>query len=258
MNRKVLYGYQIQNGEIAVHPAEADVVGRVFHLYMAELSYQQTADILNDERIPFSQDAPLWNKHKIKRLLENHRYTGKDGYPVLVDAADFQKVQERIREKSAGYTARAERPVLKLYLLCARCNHRLTYLAGPNLRKDTLYLKCADCGASITITDAALTKEIARQLAEHDIPAASTYAPNQEVIRLTNAVNRGLERPDQPEELVSLILQGIAARYDCCTAGLNIETNNRPAVVDWNHFGQAVSHITLTTKNAVRVYFKEE
>lgn len=82
----------------------------VFNLYMVKLSYQQAADILNDERIPFSQDARLWNKHKIKRLLENPRYTGKDGYPALVNAAAFQKVQERIREKTAGYTVRAERP----------------------------------------------------------------------------------------------------------------------------------------------------
>lgn len=258
MNRKMLYGYQIQNGEISVHPAEAEVVGRVFTLYMAGLSYQQAADTLNAEKTPFSQDAPLWDKHKIKRLLENPRYTGKCGYPALVDADTFQDVQERIGEKTAGHAARVERPALKLRLRCESCNGRLLRLAGPNRRTDTLYLKCEGCGSLVTITDAALLDETTRQLAEHNASGTGAYAPNEEVVRLTNAVNRGLERPEQPEELVSLILQGIAARYGCCPAELNTENNNRLTEVDWRHFGRAVSYITLSAKNAVTVHFKQE
>ena len=34
INRKILYGYQIQNGEIAVVEDEALVVQRVFSLYL--------------------------------------------------------------------------------------------------------------------------------------------------------------------------------------------------------------------------------
>lgn len=258
MNRKILYGYQIQNGEIAIHPAEADVVNRVFNFYTAGLSYQQIADNLNSENIPFSPDAPLWNKHKIKRLLENPRYTGKDGYPALVNTAAFKKVQERIGEKTSSHATRVERPALKMHFLCESCGDRLLRLGGPNRRKDTLYLKCEGCGALVTITDAALLEEAARQLAEHNTPGTDSYTPSEEVIRLTNAINRGLEHPEQPEDVVSLILQGISARYTCCAAAPNIENNNYPAVVDWSHFGQAVSHITLSAKNEVTVYFEEE
>ena len=69
--RKLLYGYQIQNGELTVVKAEAAVVARVASLYLEGLSYQKLADLLNQEHIPFSKEVPVWDKHKVKRLLEN-------------------------------------------------------------------------------------------------------------------------------------------------------------------------------------------
>lgn len=258
MNRKILYGYQVQNGETAIHPVEAITAARVFTIYEAGLSYQQIADTLNGEKVPFSQEAPLWNKHKVKRLLENPRYTGRDGYPALVSQDIFDRVQGLIREKTSGYTARKERPASKLRLLCESCGGCFHRLAGPNRRTDTLYLKCGGCGALVTITDAALLNEAARQIAEHNAPCTADYAPSEAAIRLTNAVNRGLEHPDKPEDVVSLILQGISARYGCCPETLNIDPNDRPGDVDLDHIAQAVSHITISAENTVTVYFKQE
>ena len=75
--RKLLYGYQIKNGELTLVPEEAAVVKRVAGLYLDGLSYQKLADLLNQENIPFSQEAPAWDKHKVKRLLEDPRYIGQ-------------------------------------------------------------------------------------------------------------------------------------------------------------------------------------
>ena len=63
-NRKILYGYQIQHGELAIVPQEAEVVQRVSALYLDGLSYQRISDILNSDGFPFSAETPLWNKHK--------------------------------------------------------------------------------------------------------------------------------------------------------------------------------------------------
>ena len=100
-HRKILYGYQIQNGELTVVKAEASVVARVASLYLEGLSYQKLADLLNQENIPFSQEAPAWDKHKVKRLLENPRYTGQKGYPAILDGETFHCVQSRIQGKTA-------------------------------------------------------------------------------------------------------------------------------------------------------------
>lgn len=75
INRKILYGYRIRNGILEIAPEEQQAVERIFTLYNAGASYQGISDALNQGNIPYSQEVPLWNKHKVKRLLENPRYS---------------------------------------------------------------------------------------------------------------------------------------------------------------------------------------
>lgn len=98
--RKILYGYKIKDGELRIYEDEAVVVRRGFTTYLTGLSYQRLADSLNADHIPFCQEAPIWNKHKVKRMLEDPRYTGSDGYPQIVDAETFQQVQAKILGKN--------------------------------------------------------------------------------------------------------------------------------------------------------------
>ena len=256
-NRKNLYGYRIENGALVVVPQEAEIVERIHTLYLSGASYQTIAEDLNGDGIPYSAEVPQWNKHKVKRLLENPRYTGMDGYPAILDKTAFRAVQEQIRSKTAGYTFKAKRPALGLvqYLRCP-CGGALQRIGGTTRRKDTLYLKCAVCGTRVTILDDVLLAQTARQMMEHDHLAEQPYTPSAEVIRLTNAVNRGLEHPSAPENVVSLILQGVSARYDCCSAPIEQESNYRLSEVDLKRFGQTVSHIIITGNLDVTVHFK--
>ena len=99
-NRKILYGYQIIHGDLVIQEEERLTVQNVFTTYLAGLSYQALADRMNADNIPFSQESPLWNKHKIKRMLENPRYAGENGYPSIIDQDTFQQVQNKIAEKA--------------------------------------------------------------------------------------------------------------------------------------------------------------
>lgn len=256
-NRKNLYGYRIENGALAVVPQEVEIVERVHTLYLSGGSYQAIAEALNGDGIPYSAEAPQWNKHKVKRLLENPHYTGADGYPVILDKTAFQAVQEQIRSKTAGYTFKEKRPALGLvqYLRCP-CGGALQRVGGTTRRKDTLYLKCEVCGTRVTISDNDLLAQATRQMMEHDHPAEQPYTPSAEVVRLTNAVNRGLEHLSAPEDVVSLILQSVSARYDCCPAPIEQENNYRLSEADLKRFGQTVSHITITGNLDVTVHFK--
>lgn len=258
INRKILYGYQIQNGEITVVEDETLVVRRVFSLYLDGLSYQRISDTLNGEEIPFCREAPVWNKHKVKRLLENPRYAGRDGYPPILEDGVFRETQSHIRGKTAGYAPGAERPALRLKerLRCAECGASLHRLGGKNRRADTLYLKCGGCGAVVTIPDETLLEEVAHQVAEHDNPRSEAYQPSGEVIRLTNAINRALEAPNEPEEVISLILKGASARYDCCPPVTPTQEEARLLAVDQDHIRQVVSYITISAENVVAVAFR--
>lgn len=217
-NRKILYGYQIHDGALAIVPEEQRVVRMVYTLYNAGASYQIISDALNRQNIPFSPEAPLWNKHKVKRVLENARYIGNDGYPAMIDASDFQSVQEKISEKGGKYQVQGKvTPFdrLKPYLRCT-CGEKMVCLGGPRRDRSKMHIKCTNCGSVVTLDTNATIQEVARQLQAHKCQGPDAYTPSAEVIRLNNAINRGLEWPDSPEAVMNLILQGAAARYDCC------------------------------------------
>ena len=83
MNRKILYGYQIQGGELSTHPQEAENVKRIFALYLAGMSRQKIADDLNAQGIIYSAESPAWSINRILRATQNPRYMGKKGTRLL-------------------------------------------------------------------------------------------------------------------------------------------------------------------------------
>lgn len=108
---------------------------------------------------------------------------------------------------------------------------------------------CENCGARMKVKDDDLLTEVERQIEAYTPPAPeiAPYEPSAGAVRLTNAINRGLEKPDQPEEIVKLILQGVSARYDCF---------QQERILFNLHGGKAVQYITIAADNAVTVTFK--
>lgn len=211
--------------------------------------------------IPYCPEAPLWDKHKVKRLLENPRYTGKDGFPAAVDADTFQAARKKAEEKNALRQPRGGKsPIARLtpYFRCT-CGGKLIRIGGKWLDSSELHLKCGSCGSTITTdTDTVLT-EANRQIYAHEHPKQPAYAPSAEVIRLSNAINRGLEQPDSPEAVMALILQGAAARYDCCPEPISeYENFDHLPKADWNHFRRVVSYITITQEHIITVQFTDQ
>ena len=123
INRKILYGYQIRDGALVIVPEEQQTIRMAFTLYIAGTSYQAIADALNHQNIPYCPEAPLWDKHKVKRLLENPRYTGKDGFPAAVDADTFQAARKKCGRK--------ERPTAASRGKIPHCAAELPISAAP-------------------------------------------------------------------------------------------------------------------------------
>ena len=256
-NRKFLYGYCLRDGRMTIQPQEAETVKHIVTLYTEGISFQKIAEALNGEQIPYSEDAPQWNKHKVKRLLENPRYAGADGYPAIIETAVHEAVLKMIRSKTSEQTRRDTRPALwlKPYLRCGECGETLDRVAAHE--PGTLALRCQRCGNRVTIPDDDLIAQTVIQLAFNASETEEPYTPSEEVVRLTNAINRGLEQPENPEEITGLILQGISARYDCCPSegagppgGLNGNTLKR--------FSETASHITIARDGIVTVHFRSE
>lgn len=188
--------------------------------------------------------------------MENPRYTGQGGYPVLVGETVFQAVQEKIQAKADSYAHKNVNPVnrIKPMLRCSVCNGRLLGASVRRKEEGKLHLKCERCGAVVEIRQRELMREVVRGWESKENAASETYVPSAEVIRLTNLVNRQLEQPEDPEQVIEMIMKAAAARYDCCTIALQDTKRNRLTEVDWKHFGQAVSYITISAENDVTLY----
>ena len=99
-----------------------------------------------------------------------------------------------------------------------------------------------------------LLVEVERQAAGYTPPAEGGHTPSEETVRLTNAINRGLEKPEHPEEVVALIMQSISARYACFEAPAASPDTQR--LIKEKAYAQAIKYITITADNAVTVTFK--
>ena len=101
--RKTPFGYTIQNGEIIRHPDESGAVRGIFTRYLQGESYSRIAGEMERLGTRYHQHTPQWNKHMVKRILENERYLGTEEYPRLIEDQDFLNVRLR-REMQTTYS----------------------------------------------------------------------------------------------------------------------------------------------------------
>ena len=122
-----------------------------------------------------------------------------------------------------------------------------------------LYLRCEGCGNTAVMDMDATVNWIARQFRDHEPPSCTAYTPSAEVMRLGNAINRGLEQPASPEAVMALILQGAAARYACCPEpSAESEGSERLTETNWKRFRRTVSHITISQDAEVTLIFTDK
>ena len=108
--RKIPFGYEIRGGQIQPHPQEADAVRYIFRQYQAGASLLAIAEDMTRQGLRYHQHTPEWNKSMVKRILENTKYTGADGYPHLVSDEDFAAAQSQ-RAARNTYAPLRLRPV---------------------------------------------------------------------------------------------------------------------------------------------------
>lgn len=92
-NRRLPFGYRMEMGELALHTQEAEVVRWIFEQYCEGVPYNSLVDKLEAQPIPYDEGKP-WNKNMVARMLEDRRYIGEKGYPVVISAKTFDTAQE--------------------------------------------------------------------------------------------------------------------------------------------------------------------
>ncbi len=93
-NRYTPFGYCIRDGKTMVVSSEAEVITKIYSLYLSGESLKTIAALLTYEKVEFLPDRWNWNKNRIVRILDDTRYMGTERYASIISADVFQQAQE--------------------------------------------------------------------------------------------------------------------------------------------------------------------
>lgn len=223
-NRKLPFGYRMEQGRITVNSEESQWVSYIFHQYLQGVSYQELTDKMKRTGIPYDGDKP-WNKNMIARILGDLRYCGCREYAQIISQDDFNAVGEKRDKKTvvsqkteaqkllrrkcdSKISPHIEHEVLHLLNTLARNPERIIMpepFNGPNQRLDKLKSELDEILARLPV-DEGQTREKLMEI------AAAMYEAIDPREYETRRLRMVFEKETSREELnASLIEQTIAA-----------------------------------------------
>lgn len=219
--RKIPFGYRIQGGELTLHPGEADAVRQIFSLYNEGASYTQIAEAMMAQDIRYHRHTPDWNKNMVKRILENEKYLGADGYPQIIKEKEFLAVQLRKAEKNTFAPCPERIRPVREKAVCAYCGAIMVRDCKSGGRA---CWRCQnpECKRSVYIEDEALLERIRQELTALaqtpcmlTLPKPGPVQSSIRSVRVHNQLTHALNRADQsPEYMRALVLAAAEERYN--------------------------------------------
>ena len=216
-NRYLPFGYHIQNGALCIHEAEAAVVRQVFKDYQSGMSYRRVSESLTTKGIPYMENRTGWNKHMVKRMLENSRYCGGDNFPLIIPPDTFGAVAALIGQRSQGEPLSEELDSIRSKAVCGACGAKYK----RDGRSKNYEAWCCSAEGRITpkrINDQALLESVTAilntiirepNLLEFSSPHRENYS--LDVARTENQINRELEKSEVDSDYIKLLIFGCAA-----------------------------------------------
>lgn len=201
--RNIPYGYQYKNGSIAIHEKETETIKQIFTEYLNGLSLLKIAEQLNNEHIEYMPGVCGWNKSRIKRIVEDERYLGTNGYPPIIDEDTHKTLMLIKSEKNTQKHIDRKSDIFNLGvpILCPKCGSKMCRRHDSNRKCPDWWLCQNDnCKKTIGISDNDLIYGITECLntiiSNPDIIETVTDAdkePSLDVRRLENEIGRMLE-----------------------------------------------------------------
>ena len=266
-NRNIPFGYQYQNGVLAIHPQESQTVRAVFAAYLSGEPLSKIAAHLTAKLVEYLPGHSQWDKARVKRLLDNAKYTGAGNFPPIIKERDFQMAHQK--KEKANTNRQLVDEDIKLFKGLSHCHH----CGGIMVRRmdsrmgHPVTWKCPQCGYFLPLPDEEfkqrvfllqkklVEKPLLAEKEEETIPVAS-----MEARRLTNEIFRKLDSGAFSEdELVTLALQCAAKNYEAITSARHITERLTATLLhagplsafDRTLFERTVSEIHLTRKGEI-------
>lgn len=252
--RALPFGYRIQNGEIVIVQPEARAVRSIFKMIENGVSLEAIATSMQKKGIPYSEANAAWDKHKVRRILENAKYTGTDGYPLILNEETYVRIRTLYAERTQAWQGATPNPERHIWqrLTCANCASKVTRTGC--MEKDTTHLICKSCKAQYKYPTEDFKNTLLSLLkAAITGPAESTaYEPTQEIMRMENEINRGIDKPTDGSGTRMLILETALKRFEACPTPYE-----EPEDPGWAEYKDLVE-TALIGKEGVRLQLKQE
>ena len=207
-NRNIPFGYTMKKGEIIAEPTESQAVKDIFKLYLDGKSMSELARQMSISQISYNGITFDWNKNMVKRILENEKYLGKDGYPALIDSETFYRANARKKIKATSVNEISEElKIIRSLTYCTECGHRLSRIGG-NTQTDKWDCRNIECSRF----NYRLTDNMIKDILLHILNAVianpdllntdseiSGYTPSIKVKYQQNEINRSMDNPEIDE-----------------------------------------------------------
>ncbi len=228
--RQIPFGYRMAGGKIVSCPIEAEAVAFIYARYRQGDSYLTIAEAMSKRDIRYHNATGAWNKHMVKRILENPKYAGLGEYPPLLPRDVWHAAQTVRSGKTAAYIGQTPAVrMLKRRMMCGVCGapidkHTRTNASG----KRWWYCSAPECPVRLTLPDHDLERTVTgllnRLVASPDLlePREAHEQPASfEAARIQNEIYRELGKPELDEDhLASLIFTCAEEKYAALGGGL--------------------------------------
>lgn len=166
-------GYVKKNGskKIFIDEVQADVVRRIFKLYLDGMSVCSICKLFKEENVLNRR----WPTTTVDKILSNQLYIGNSEYgkrtnneiqifknvvPAIIDKTTFDMVQKR-KEKNLKNFKRKATYIFMQKIICPKCNKVMSGTSSTSKNKEKhLYYKCNCCKTRIN------EKKIEKELME--------------------------------------------------------------------------------------------
>lgn len=202
-NRNIPYGYQYMNGGIAISAEEEETVKRIFTEYRNGLSLLKIAEQLNNEHIEYMPGVCGWNKSRIKRIIDDERYIGSNGYPPIIDKDTHKALMQIKSEKNTqkGTDRKSDIFNLGVSVLCSKCGNKMIRRYDKRCKPQERWLcQNNNCKNAVRISDKnfldSITECLNTVIRNPDIIETVTdidTEPSLDVRRLENEISRMLD-----------------------------------------------------------------
>lgn len=258
-NRTVPYGYKYEKGIIVLHPQESEIVKQICSAYLEGKSLLSIATMLNEQKVEYMPGVIGWNKARLKRIIEDERYLGKESYPAIINEQSFMAMQ-RIKESrntQKGTDRKTDIFQIAVPVKCPICGQRMLRRHDSRYKVQQRWLcENEECRTLIKIADSDLLEavnSIFTEIKPEFINQTDTIKsePSMAVRLVNNEIAQLFDTAEiDKDTLRKKLLEGVSKRYDDIDNAPYI-TRKLQAELAGEHTTESIQRINKTVSEII-------